>query len=85
MSDVEFFKQSPAFVLVDTRIVANSPERYLVAGMGDALATWYEAHACSTNLRGKSCVGARPTLAAGAIAEVCAATLFADGAGLRFS
>ena len=80
MSGVEFFKQSPALVLVDTRIVANSPPRYLVAGMGDALATWYEAHACSTNPRGKSCVSARPTLAAGAIAEVCAATLFADGA-----
>lgn len=79
MSGVEFFKQSPALVLVDTRIVANSPERYLVAGMGDALATWYEAHACSTNITGKSCVFARPTLAAGAIAEVCAATLFADG------
>jgi glycerol dehydrogenase len=79
MSGVESFKESPALVLVDTRIVANSPERYLVAGMGDALATWYEAHACNTNTRGKSFVGARPTLAAGAIAEVCAATLFADG------
>jgi glycerol dehydrogenase len=79
MSGVEFFKQSPALVLVDTRIVANSPERYFVAGMGDALATWYEAHACGTNKGGRTCVGGRPTLAAGAIAESCAATLFADG------
>ena len=39
MSDIEFFRESPALVLVDTRIIANSPERYFVAGMGDALAT----------------------------------------------
>lgn len=37
-------------VLVDTAIIANSPVRLLVSGMGDALATWFEADACAKNL-----------------------------------
>lgn len=39
-------KRNPALVLVDTQIIANAPVRTLVAGMGDALATWFEADAC---------------------------------------
>jgi glycerol dehydrogenase len=39
--------KSPALVLVDTQIIADAPVRQLVAGMGDALATWFEADACS--------------------------------------
>lgn len=38
--------RNPDLVLVDTAIIANSPARMLVAGMGDALATWFEAEAC---------------------------------------
>ena len=78
-SGVEFYPQSPAFVVVDTAIVAAAPERYLVAGMGDAMATWYEARACLLNPAGMTTVGARPTLASCAIGEVCAQTLFRDG------
>lgn len=40
------YKQNPNIVLVDTGIIAKSPARYLVAGMGDALATKFEADAC---------------------------------------
>jgi glycerol dehydrogenase len=76
---VEFYPESPAFVVVDTAVVARAPERYLVAGMGDAMATWYEARACLLNPAGATTVGARPTLAAGAIGEVCAQTLFREG------
>lgn len=75
----EFYPQNPALVIVDTGIVAKAPARYLVAGIGDAMATWYEARACLRNARGRNVVGARPTLAAGAIGEVCAQTLFAKG------
>ncbi len=39
-------RRNPDVVLVDTRIIANSPVRLLVAGMGDALATWFEAESC---------------------------------------
>jgi len=38
-----FLPKNPDVVLVDTEIVAKAPARFLVAGMGDALATWFEA------------------------------------------
>lgn len=75
----EFYPQSPALVVVDTDIIAAAPERYLVAGMGDAMATWYEARVCLLNPAGISTVFARPTLASAAIGEVCAQTLFREG------
>ncbi len=41
--------QNPDLVLVDTAIIAKSPVRMLIAGMGDALATWFEADACASS------------------------------------
>lgn len=76
---LEFFPQSPALVVVDTRVIAEAPVRYLVAGMGDAMATWYEARTCLQNPQARSMLGARPTLTAAALGELCANTLFADG------
>jgi len=38
-SDVVFYPRSPALVAIDTRIVADAPVRFLVAGIGDAMAT----------------------------------------------
>ncbi len=76
---IEFYPQSPALVVVDTAIVAAASERYLVAGMGDAMATFYEARVCLKNAEATTCVGARPTLASYAIGEVCAQTLLAEG------
>ena len=76
---VEFYPNSPAIVVVDTDIIAAAPERYLVAGMGDAMATWYEARVCLLNGAAVTTVGARPTLASCAIGEVCAETLFEEG------
>ncbi len=75
----EFFPWSPALVIVDTGIVARAPARYLVSGMGDAMATWYEADTCFRNFKARNTVGARPTLAARAIGELCANTLFEYG------
>jgi len=77
---LEFYRHSPALVVVDTGIVAAAPERFLVAGMGDAMATWYEAAVCLRNENAVTMVGARPTIASVAIGEVCAKTLFAEGA-----
>lgn len=76
---VEFYPQSPALVVVDTALVAAAPERFLVAGMGDAMATWYEARACLTNPNGVNGVGTRPTIASYAMGEACAHTLFEEG------
>lgn len=44
-----FLKRAPSAVIVDTQVIANAPARLLSAGMGDALATWYEARACAAS------------------------------------
>lgn len=38
--------RNPSLVIVDSEIIAHAPPRFLVSGMGDALATKYEAQAC---------------------------------------
>ncbi len=78
-SGVEFFPDNPALVVVDTGVIANASERYLVAGMGDAMATWYEARVCLQNPNARTTTGTRPTLASAAIGEICAKTLFSEG------
>jgi len=75
----EVFPNNPALVLVDTAIIAEAPARFLVAGMGDAMATWYEARMCHRNPNGMSPYGARPTLAGVAIAQSCADILYEYG------
>jgi glycerol dehydrogenase len=76
----EVFERNPIMVLVDTEVIASAPARTLVAGMGDAMATWYEARACRANREGVTAYGARPTLAATALARLCADILFEHGA-----
>lgn len=39
----EIFDDANFLVLVDPRIILNSPAEYLLAGIGDTLAKWYEA------------------------------------------
>jgi glycerol dehydrogenase len=39
-------KRNPDLVLVDTEVIASAPARLFAAGIGDALATWFEARAC---------------------------------------
>lgn len=54
---------NPNMVIVDTKIVAGAPARLLAAGIGDALATWFEARACSrsgaTTMAGGKCTRRR--------------------------
>ncbi|MDA1075155.1 MAG: glycerol dehydrogenase [Proteobacteria bacterium] len=75
----ESYPLSPAMVVVDTEIIAQAAERYLAAGMGDAMATWYEAKVCIDNVDARTPIGARPTLAACAMGETCAHTLYEHG------
>ena len=67
--EYRFFPRNPDLVLIDTQLVANAPEKFLVAGIGDALATWIEARA---TLRGQglTMAGGRPTNAASALAKL---------------
>lgn len=78
-ADAELYDSNPALVLVDSAVVAAAGERYLAAGMGDAMATWYEARATSQNPAGINVLGSRPTLAGTALARLCADTLYSDG------
>ena len=41
-----FYPKNPEAVIVDSEIIAHAPVSFLVAGMGDALGTYFEARAC---------------------------------------
>ena len=88
--DYAYFKQSPSVVLVDTKIIAQAPTRFLVAGMGDALSTIFEARASAqsfSRVNASLPAGAKDgetapamgTIAAQTMAEVCYETLLAHG------
>mgnify|MGYP006182238911 CR=1 FL=1 len=87
--DVLFHERSPDVVVVDTWVIAQAPVRLLVAGIGDALATYYEARTCvqgnNDNFLGlaggglqASEGGGKPTLTSMAIAQLCHQVLQAD-------
>lgn len=80
VEELRIYRRNPDLVLVDTAVIAKSPVRTLVAGMGDALATWFEAKVC---VEGgvKNMRGGASTLSALALAELCYKTLLADGPG----
>ncbi len=73
-----FQKKSPSMVLVDTNVITESPVRFLISGMGDALATWLEAKSCNRTQSLNDCGGLR-TLAGLSIAKLCYETLFKYG------
>ncbi len=76
--EYQFFKQNPNLVLMDTEVIAKSPVRLTVSGMGDALATYFEARACKRSDAG-TCAGGKVTSAAMALARLCYETLMSDG------
>jgi len=61
---------NPNMVVLDTEVIARSPARFLVSGMGDGLATWFEADACA-NACAKNMPGGDSTEAALALARLC--------------
>jgi glycerol dehydrogenase len=69
---------NPNVVLVDTDIIVKAPSRFLVAGMGDALATWFEAESArqkyAANMTGD--VG---SMTAYALSRLCYDTLLEYG------
>lgn len=73
-----FLPRNPDLVLVDTAVIAAAPVRYLVAGMGDALSTWFEADACRQSHAPNQCGGVG-TLAAYALARLCYDTILEYG------
>ncbi len=88
--DYDYFKQNPSVVLVDTKVIANAPVRFLVSGMGDALSTYFEARATKKSfghvnaglpcgaMEGKAATSVS-TNASYALAKLCYETLLSDG------
>lgn len=82
VEEVVYFPASPAMVVVDTAVIAEAPAVFLVAGMGDAMATWYEARAVVRNPAAFTKIAPltyRPPRIAAAIARECADVLFQHG------
>ena len=77
-------KRNPDVVLVDSKVIAEAPTRYFVAGMGDALATWFEAFTC-TKSSASNMPGGLSTAAALNLARLCYETLMEYGITARIA
>ncbi|MCR5174403.1 MAG: glycerol dehydrogenase [Oscillospiraceae bacterium] len=62
--------RNPDLVLVDTAVLMDAPARLLIAGMGDALATWFEVNACR-QAGAETLAGAPPSEIAVCLAQLC--------------
>ncbi len=79
-----FLPSNPDMVLMDTEIITKAPVRLTVAGMGDALATYFEARACKVS-GAVTCAGGKVTGAAIALAKLCFDTLMEEGIKARLA
>lgn len=73
-----FLKANPNAVVMDTNIIVNAPARLLAAGIGDALATYFEAKACADSCA-TTIAGGKVSNTALALAELCLNLLLEDG------
>lgn len=71
-------QSNPTTVIMDTNIISKAPVRFLIAGLGDAFATYYEAAACVQS-NAITMTGGHATNAAFALAKLCHDNLLADG------
>jgi glycerol dehydrogenase len=77
---------NPNCVLVDTDIIANAPVRTLVSGMGDALATFWEADSCYKSQKPNALTGGTPpTEVAYTLSRLCYDTLLNYGVEAKLS
>ena len=77
-------KRNPDVILVDSKIIVEAPTRFFVAGMGDALATWFEARTCSRT-GAKNYSGSAATATALAIARLAYDTLMEYGVAAKLA
>lgn len=68
--EVLYQKHNPDVVLIDTDIILKAPVRFLISGMGDALATYFEASSCEKTGSLSECFGLR-TKTALALSRLC--------------
>jgi glycerol dehydrogenase len=73
------FHRGSDLVLIDSEIILAAPKRLLVAGMGDALSTYFEARACErSQIKNGVGKGYLPCKAGMAIARLCYDILMRD-------
>ncbi len=70
--------KNPEIVIIDTKIIVQASSRFLVSGMGDALATWFEAESCKKKYAANM-TGDLGSMTAYALAELCYKTLIEYG------
>lgn len=75
---VHYQRLNPSVVLVDVDIIVKAPVRLLTAGMGDALATWFEARSCKETSSVNEC-GGFSTLTGQNLAKLCYDILLKHG------
>ena len=75
----DLLPRNPDAVIVDTGVVAQAPARFLASGMGDALATWFEAESCQIK-RAPNIAGEVGSMTAYALAKLCWDTIREYGA-----
>lgn len=73
-----FLKQNPDMVVMDSKVLAAAPVKFAISGMGDALATYFEARA-NSKANHDNFAGGKNTLVANAITKLCYDTLMAEG------
>lgn len=69
-----FLPNSPNAVFADSKILASAPARFFAAGVGDGLATYFEARTCYAT-QGTNLVLMQPTLTGLGIAKMCYETI----------
>lgn len=83
MNEIVIHQYHPDLVLVDTSIIINAPVQFLVAGLGDALSTYYEGlsneKTAHPNYIWCDEESGMATIAGKAVAKACIETLYRDG------
>ena len=70
--------RNPDVVIVDTALIVEAPVRFFIAGIGDGLATWYEADSCRRAFAGNVAKEQGAALAH-ATAQLCRDTILRCG------
>lgn len=70
--------KNPDMVVMDSEVITAAPARFLSAGIGDALATYFEALACEKS-HAVTMTGGVSTKSAMALAKLCNDTLLSKG------
>lgn len=80
LSEVLRLPRNPDVVLVDTAVIASAPPRFMIAGIGDAIAKKFEAEQCALT-GAHNFFGGLPTRTALALCDTCYTTIREFGVG----